>query len=182
MTLLNEQKYYSSPLMRSIQIFLLILIVIGIGLLLIKNIWVPRLVEYILKNENRTETEVSSRAPSFTTETATTSEKQLKTSGKVDGLVTIGPTCPVIKSPPDGACDDKPFKTTLLIVSNTQSDKSFYLVSTDDNGYFFKDLVPGNYTIKAKEEAVMPSLSPVIFDVVTEKTTHLTLQFDSGIR
>ena len=41
--------YQSSPFMRGVQIFLLILIIIGIGLLCTQKYWVPSLVDYILK-------------------------------------------------------------------------------------------------------------------------------------
>lgn len=46
----NRKKYHPSKFIRIIQIFLLILIIIGIGLLLTQNIWVPKLVDFILKN------------------------------------------------------------------------------------------------------------------------------------
>lgn len=42
--------------MKFIRIFLLILIIIGLALLLTQEKWVPRLVEFILNNENTSET------------------------------------------------------------------------------------------------------------------------------
>ncbi len=41
------------PWMWSIQIFLLFLIVLGLGLLVIQNMWVPKVVECILSQETR---------------------------------------------------------------------------------------------------------------------------------
>lgn len=38
-------------MIRFIRIFLLILIIIGIGLIITHNLWVPKLVDYILRVE-----------------------------------------------------------------------------------------------------------------------------------
>jgi len=47
----NWKDYQPSPLLKAIQIFLLILIIIGIGLLATQKMWVPKVVEYILGKE-----------------------------------------------------------------------------------------------------------------------------------
>ena len=44
--------------MKIIRIFLLVLIIIGIGLLITQKIWVPKIVDRILKSEN-TNTQIS---------------------------------------------------------------------------------------------------------------------------
>jgi hypothetical protein len=41
----------SSPFIRAVRIFLLVLIIIGIGLIITRDMWVPKLVAYILKSE-----------------------------------------------------------------------------------------------------------------------------------
>ena len=38
--------------MKTLQIVLLVIIVIGVGLLMSQNYWVPRLVNFIIENEN----------------------------------------------------------------------------------------------------------------------------------
>ncbi|MES2214366.1 MAG: hypothetical protein V4465_03215 [Patescibacteria group bacterium] len=43
-----NKNYHPSPALRAFQIFLLVLIIIGIALLFTQDSWVPRLVEYIL--------------------------------------------------------------------------------------------------------------------------------------
>ena len=45
------REYHASPLLKAIQIFLLILIVIGIGLFFTQSRWLPNLTNYILKSE-----------------------------------------------------------------------------------------------------------------------------------
>jgi len=41
----------SNPFIRGLRISLLVLIVIGIGLIFTQNLWVPKLVDYILSHE-----------------------------------------------------------------------------------------------------------------------------------
>lgn len=43
------KEYHPTPLMRGIQIFLLILILIGVALIVTQDLWVPSLVDFILK-------------------------------------------------------------------------------------------------------------------------------------
>lgn len=47
----KKEGYRPSPLLRAIQIILLILIVIGVALLATQRFWLPSLVEYILEKE-----------------------------------------------------------------------------------------------------------------------------------
>jgi hypothetical protein len=47
----NKDGYHPSPALKAFQVFLLILIIIGIGLLITKDRWVPKLVNYILEQE-----------------------------------------------------------------------------------------------------------------------------------
>ncbi len=42
----------SDPWLRKVQIVLLVLIVIGVGLIVTKRWWVPKLVEYIISMES----------------------------------------------------------------------------------------------------------------------------------
>ncbi len=47
----NKVDCKPSPLLRSFQVLLLVLIVIGLGLLLTQKIWVPKVVEFIMQDE-----------------------------------------------------------------------------------------------------------------------------------
>lgn len=47
----NSQDYHPSPILRAVQVTLLILIIIGIGLLCTQKLWVPKVVDYLLKDE-----------------------------------------------------------------------------------------------------------------------------------
>ena len=47
----NQENYHPTSLMRAIQVFLLVLIVVGVGLLLTQKTWVPKVTTYILQTE-----------------------------------------------------------------------------------------------------------------------------------
>ena len=48
----SREKYNPTPLLRAVQIFLLALILAGVVLLSTQNIWVPKVVQYLMKGEN----------------------------------------------------------------------------------------------------------------------------------
>jgi len=164
----KAEDYEPSPILRAVQIFLLILIIAGVGLLLTQKIWVPKLVAYILKGEVL-------QAEDMIPET-----RPGKIDTGVEGIVTIGPLCPVMRE--NVPCPDKPFETALVISSNLPGKGGGIVVRTDKGGYFSQELVPGTYTVRAQSEVRMPSLAPVSFEVKSGQRTALNLQFDSGIR
>lgn len=44
----KKEDYRPSPELKAFQIFLLVLIIIGVALLITRDTWVPKLVDYIL--------------------------------------------------------------------------------------------------------------------------------------
>lgn len=161
--------------MKAIRIILLILIVIGVGLLATTRYWVPSFVNQILAWEGVPQPVV--------VDTATTTPPQPegrkgKIAQGVEGIVTIGPTCPVERIPPDPACADKPYKTKLIIGGPATT----LIIETGSDGYFSQELPPGTYTISAESRAMLPRLSPVTFTVKVNERTALNLEFDTGIR
>ena len=103
-----------------------------------------------------------------------------KISSGIHAVVTIGPTCPVMRIPPDPQCADRPYKADFKITKkNSLFPKT---VSSGSDGILNAELSPGEYVISSLGKNMMPSLSPVEFMVTEGKITELTLQFDSGIR
>ena len=45
----SKETYNPTPLLRAVQIFLLALILAGVVLLSTQNIWVPKVVQYLMK-------------------------------------------------------------------------------------------------------------------------------------
>lgn len=46
-------EYHPNPALKAFQIFLLILITVGIALIITRDTWVPKLVDYILIQESK---------------------------------------------------------------------------------------------------------------------------------
>jgi|SRR3989338_222514 len=107
------------------------------------------------------------------------------TSG-VRGIVTIGPTCPVVFEGWDDSqkdkCADRQFGAELEVFND--KNKSIVILKAQENdGSFVVPLKPGNYIIKKRDSvAQLPSLTPVSFTVSEGEYINISLQMDSGIR
>jgi len=172
--------------MKALRLFLLALILIGIGLLATTHYWVPNVVGTILKGEtypvatsvvSTTTKAVITPSPSHTT------PKPVPTvESGIDITATIGPTCPVQHMPEVPECADKPYQTTLVLASTIIGRNGGVLIKTDAAGHYSQDLGPGTYTIRAQSNDTPPTLNPVTFEVKDNARTTLNLEFDSGIR
>jgi len=119
----------------------------------------------------------SSSTPVIRPEATTTSPK---VNSGITGNVTIGPTCPVERIPPDPNCEDKPYQANLIAVETTSNKQTNFKSSED--GTFKVDLLPGEYLIKNANTAILPRMSDYEVTVSANKYTELKLEFDSGIR
>lgn len=103
--------------------------------------------------------------------------------GTINGLVLLGPTCPVVKDPPEDRCADKPYKTSLALTTNdgAQVIKEF---SSDENGRFTVNVQPGEYSIRS---AAASNIRPYCSSNETMKVDaglyiETTVYCDTGIR
>ena len=119
----------------------------------------------------------TSDGKNFTEEIATSQESGIR------GIVLLGPTCPVMRDPPDPACDDKKFATSLVVTTADQSTvvKEF---SSDANGAFSVSVSSGDYAIRSAVAAnVLPYCSSDgIITVIKGSYTQATIHCDTGIR
>jgi len=99
----------------------------------------------------------------------------------VRGTVFLGPTCPVMRDPPDPKCADKPYATTILVY-RAGSSAVIATGKSTANGTFEISLPAGTYTVTASGGTVLPRCSPV--DVVVGQTGYVTanISCDTGIR
>ncbi len=175
---------------KAIRIFLLVLIILGLGLLVTQAYWVMPLVNQILSHEPQPVLVPAAMSTPVTKVLATPIPNPgtkppapvSSTESGVDITATIGPTCPVQKDPPDPTCADRPYEATLVLATTIIGKNGGVLVKTDANGHFSENLEPGTYTIRAQSDAALPRLEPVTFTVEAHKRTAVHVQFDSGIR
>ncbi len=101
----------------------------------------------------------------------------------IEGVVLLGPTCPVEREPPEPGCEDRPYETSLVVTTADQARvvKEF---RSDANGTFRVAVAPGTYQIRSAAAAdVLPYCSvaePII--VHAGSYTNVTVSCDSGIR
>lgn len=99
----------------------------------------------------------------------------------IKGVVLLGPTCPVQKNPPDPACADKPYGTTIS-VTHLGSTAVFATAQSDKAGMFQLSLPPGTYTVSAKGGATLPRCASQDVTVGPTSYVQVTISCDTGIR
>ncbi len=101
----------------------------------------------------------------------------------IQGNVLLGPTCPVMRNPPDPNCADRPYAVALQ-AKNLATNKIVASFSSNANGIFTVSLPVGKYSIEpAKSATMLPRCSesgPIV--VATGVYASTTIYCDSGIR
>ena len=95
----------------------------------------------------------------------------------IEGIATIGPTCPVERA--DSPCPDRPYEARITVwrgsalVAETRS-------GTD--GRYRVALPPGTYRVVGESEVTMPHAGEQTVTVAEGRWTALDIRYDSGIR
>ena len=100
----------------------------------------------------------------------------------VRGIVLLGPTCPVMREPPDPQCADKPYQTTVSVSRANDTTHTFANIESGKDGTFELSLPPGDYVINAKGGATLPRCQETSATVGPEGYTPITISCDTGIR
>jgi hypothetical protein len=99
----------------------------------------------------------------------------------VEGSITIGPSCPVLRDPPESGCADKPYVATVKVMNADGKTQVGEFVSST-NGAFKFGLAPGEYVLVPVGGRVYPQASSQTVVVKKDAFAHVSIQFDSGIR
>ena len=175
--------------MNAVRIFLLVLIIIGIGLLLTQNSWVPSLVNWILRQEDQSQvTQQTVHQISTTSDATAPSVSHTKlpppvaqVTGTLVVSVTLAPTCPVERIPPDPQCAPKPYVSAITVL-HPDSTQVIATGETNNNGDSTFMLAPGMYEVEVAGGTTYPRCSPVTTNVVTGTSTAISIVCDTGIR
>lgn len=103
--------------------------------------------------------------------------------GTITGTVLLGPTCPVLRDPPDPECADKPFATRLALTSEDGA-KVMKEFTSNEDGTFYVEVPPGNYAIRSAAAAnVLPyCASSGTIVVPVNGSAAAVVSCDTGIR
>lgn len=100
--------------------------------------------------------------------------------GKISGTILLGPTCPVMKDPPDQKCADKPIFGEF-IVKDIAGVNEIARFSTQQDGSFFVSLPAGEYSIES-ETPLGLGIQTYRIEVRAGEKSEYTITFDTGIR
>ena len=99
------------------------------------------------------------------------------------GIVQAGPTCPVVRDPPDPACEDRPVVGAEIVIVDAQCQEVARTMS-DAEGAFTFGLVAGEYQLVPQPvEGLLGTASPLAVVVVEGADIGpVTIVYDTGIR
>lgn len=101
-------------------------------------------------------------------------------SSGIEGIVLIGPTCPVEQQ--GSPCPDRPVAATITITRINGA--VVKRATSSDDGRFRVSLEPGRYFVSARplDESAPGGESPVVVEVLSDAFTEVEITIDSGIR
>jgi len=100
----------------------------------------------------------------------------------IRGVVMLGPTCPVMREPPDPGCNDKPYQTSITVFRAGDMLHALAFAKSGADGTFEVSLPPGEYVVDAKGEATLPYCSQTSATVSSSSYTEIVVSCDTGIR
>ena len=100
----------------------------------------------------------------------------------VEGVVMLGPTCPVIREG-DDSCVDKPYATIVQVIAvGSPNSSPFATVESDKQGKYKIMLPPGEYALQPVGGSVMPRCETKEITIEPAKIIEVNLFCDTGIR
>ena len=99
-----------------------------------------------------------------------------------EGVVTLGPTCPVMREG-DISCADRPYATIIQVISvGSLKSSPFTTTESDKEGKYKIILPPGEYALQPVGGSVMPKCDTKNIIIEPSKIIKVDLSCDSGIR
>jgi hypothetical protein len=111
----------------------------------------------------------------------TNAPRQVGDDSGISGTILLGPTCPVMREPPDPACADKPYQTTVTVTRAGSGDR-IATTASDASGMFSIPLAPGDYAISATGGSPLPRCTSATVTVRAGSYATTTISCDTGIR
>jgi hypothetical protein len=106
--------------------------------------------------------------------------------GYLEGVITIGPICPVEKIPPDPGClpTAETYKAYPVSVFTSDGKRKIAQLNPSLDGTFSSKLPPGNYLIvlETAKNSIGGSNLPASVSISSGEKTLLNIDIDTGIR
>ncbi len=104
--------------------------------------------------------------------------------GFLQGKVTIGPLCPVERSPPDSKCQptEETYKAWPIAVYTFDKRTKIAQIEPLLNGTYKLELPVGNYTVNLEKPYKFSKNLPVNVTIKKDKITILNIDIDTGMR
>ena len=114
-------------------------------------------------------------------------DKQVtREAGVLEGVISIGPICPVERDPPDPGCQPtaETYKAYPVGVWTSNGRRKIAQINPALDGSFRTELAPGNYLVifENGQNKIGSSNLPVGISILSEDTTLLNINIDTGIR
>ena len=114
-------------------------------------------------------------------------DKQMnKEAGILEGVISIGPICPVETIPPDPGClpTAETYKTYPVSVWTSDGTRKIALINPALDGSFRTELAPGYYLVilEKGQNKIGSSNLPVEVSIISMEKTLLNISIDTGIR
>lgn len=107
-------------------------------------------------------------------------------SGVLEGMVSIGPICPVERIPPDPGClpTAETYKAYPVSIWSTDGGRKIALISPNLDGSYKTMLAPGNYLVILEngQSRIGSSNLPLQVTIISMEKTILNISIDTGIR
>lgn len=106
--------------------------------------------------------------------------------GFLEGVIDIGPICPVERIPPDPGClpTAETYKAYPVSIWTADGSRKIKLINPSLDGTYLTELSPGNYLVileKDRNKLGMSNL-PLHVSIMPKEYTLLDINIDTGIR
>jgi hypothetical protein len=114
-------------------------------------------------------------------------DKQInQETGFLEGIISIGPICPVEKNPPNPGClpTAETYKAYPVSIWTSNGMKEITQINPALDGSYKTELYPGNYLVILEngQNRIGSSILPVEVSIIPKSMTILNIDIDTGIR
>ncbi len=103
--------------------------------------------------------------------------------GRLFGLVTIGPNCPVETTTSPCPTPPSAYAARKVLIFTSDHSKQLFTVDIDSRGLYIIDLTPGTYVIDLKPVGIDRSQDvPATVSILANISTQHDISIDTGLR